>query len=308
MAWAAVLGIVLGIGLWLIVLSTPRVGAAPLHERIAPYVADISEQAFRDVTRRSHNPLPWLGGASSTASRMVSRLSNLIPQPSAADELSLRQAASTLSADEFRARRTIWLLAGGVGGAVITGLLAQVTAVSLLGALLLPLVGALAGYMLCNNNLQRQARRRVSQLTEQVPAIWEFLALSVSAGESLPDALHRVARIGHGALVDEITAVVAQADLGVPIGYALQRMATELHVPSLSRGVDQLIGSLDRGTPIVAVLRDQAQDAREDSKRRLLESAGKKEVAMLVPLVFLILPVTIVFAVYPGLVVIQAGF
>ncbi len=40
----------------------------------------------------------------------------------------------------------------------------------------------------------------------------------------------------------------------------------------------------------------------------LLELAGKKEVAMLVPLVFLILPVTILFAVYPGIVVLQVGF
>ena len=41
------------------------------------------------------------------------------------------------------------------------------------------------------------------------------------------------------------------------------------------------------------MLRAQAQDSREEGKRHLLEAAGKKEVAMLVPLVFLILPVTI---------------
>jgi tight adherence protein C len=33
------------------------------------------------------------------------------------------------------------------------------------------------------------------------------------------------------------------------------------------------------------VLRAQAQDAREEAKRELLEAAGKNEVAMLVPLV-----------------------
>jgi tight adherence protein C len=57
----------------------------------------------------------------------------------------------------------------------------------------------------------------------------------------------------------------------------------------------------------VGVLQAHALDAREDAKRRMLESAGQKEVLMLVPLVFLILPVTIAFAVFPGLLVIQTG-
>jgi tight adherence protein C len=58
----------------------------------------------------------------------------------------------------------------------------------------------------------------------------------------------------------------------------------------------------------VEVLRAQAQDSRDDAKRQLLESAGRKEVAMLVPLVFLILPVTVLFAIFPGVMVLQLGF
>jgi tight adherence protein C len=66
-------------------------------------------------------------------------------------------------------------------------------------------------------------------------------------------------------------------------------------------------GALDRGTPLVEVLRAQAQDSRDDAKRRLLELAGRKEVAMLFPLVFLILPITIAFAIFPGILVLQMG-
>jgi len=36
--------------------------------------------------------------------------------------------------------------------------------------------------------------------------------------------------------------------------------------------------------------------------------AGRKEIAMLVPLIFLILPVTVAFALFPGYLVLQAGF
>ena len=39
-----------------------------------------------------------------------------------------------------------------------------------------------------------------------------------------------------------------------------------------------------------------------------MEAAGRKEIAMMVPLVFFVLPLTVVFAVYPGLAVLELGF
>jgi len=81
-----------------------------------------------------------------------------------------------------------------------------------------------------------------------------------------------------------------------------------MRLTSLTRFVDQVVGAIDRGSPLAEVLRAQAQDGREEAKRTLLEAAGKKEVAMMVPLVFLILPMTILFAIFPGLFVLQAGF
>ena len=51
----------------------------------------------------------------------------------------------------------------------------------------------------------------------------------------------------------------------------------------------------------------QAQDVRDLSRRRLVESGGRKEIGMMVPVVFLVLPVTVLFAVYPGLAVLRVG-
>jgi tight adherence protein C len=79
-------------------------------------------------------------------------------------------------------------------------------------------------------------------------------------------------------------------------------------MPPLTRAIEQITGALERGTPLAEVLRAQAQDAREGAKRELLETSGKKEVAMMVPLVFLILPITIAIAIFPGLFVLQLGF
>ena len=55
------------------------------------------------------------------------------------------------------------------------------------------------------------------------------------------------------------------------------------------------------------LLRAQAQDVRDTAKRDLMESAGKKEIAMMIPVVFGVLPLTVVFAVYPGLAAISMG-
>ncbi len=71
---------------------------------------------------------------------------------------------------------------------------------------------------------------------------------------------------------------------------------------ALSRFADGLAVALERGTPLADVLRAQAGDIREASRRELIESGARREVAMMVPVVFLVLPVTIAFAFYPGAV------
>lgn len=81
---------------------------------------------------------------------------------------------------------------------------------------------------------------------------------------------------------------------------ALERMAARTSLPALARFVDGMAIAVERGTPLADVLRAQATDVREMGRRALLEAGGRKEIAMLVPVVFLVLPVTIIFALFPG--------
>ncbi len=55
------------------------------------------------------------------------------------------------------------------------------------------------------------------------------------------------------------------------------------------------------------MLRAQARDVREAGRRALLEAGGRKEILMMVPVVFLVLPVTVVFAVFPSLATLRIG-
>jgi tight adherence protein C len=145
-------------------------------------------------------------------------------------------------------------------------------------------------------------------MRSELPTVLEFLTLSLSAGEGILDSIRRVSRTSSGELSREFAGVVGDVHTGVPIGTALQSLSRSIQLPEVTRFVDQVTGALDRGSPLAEVLRAQAQDSRDQTKRTLLEMAGKKEVAMLVPLVFLILPMTVLFAVFPGLVVLQSGF
>ena len=53
------------------------------------------------------------------------------------------------------------------------------------------------------------------------------------------------------------------------------------------------------------MLRAQAVDVREAGRRALMEAGGRKEIAMMVPVVFLVLPVTVLFALFPGAIHLQ---
>lgn len=78
-------------------------------------------------------------------------------------------------------------------------------------------------------------------------------------------------------------------------------MRDRTEIDALARFVDGMVVAVERGTPLAEVLRAQAVDARESGKRALLEAGGRREIAMMIPVVFLVLPVTVAFALYPGL-------
>lgn len=306
-ALAVPVGILLGVGLWTLLGLVPRVGAQRLAARVAPYVVDVSPEAREFLDRRVADPLPFVGGLLAPVGRRVVGVLQAVFGGDDSVERRLRQAGWVVTVEGLRGRQ----LLGGVAGAGVGVLLAvavgRSAAVSplLLGALVV--VGLAIGVLAPDQWLTRAARVRRDRIAAELPTVLEFLTLSLSAGEGVLDALRRVARAGNGDLARELGVVVAQVNAGVPLALALERLADELRLPALTRTVEQLLGALDRGTPLVDVLRAQAQDSRDDAKRGLLEAAGKKEIAMLVPLVMGVLPVTVLFAIFPGVMVLQLG-
>jgi len=308
LGWAALFGATLGLGLWSLVSVTPRLSRPRLADRLAPYILDVSPEARSFMGRVSVHPLPVLGTLLAPTFGWLKRLLSRVLGGPESIQRRLRQSGSTRSVDEFRSAQLVWGLVSLAAGIVLTAAIPMARALPLTLQLALPMLGAVGGALAREWLLQRAAAARLARMRSELPTILEFLTLSLSAGEGILDALRRVSGTGSGELSQEFAGIVSEVRTGVPLAGALQSLARGLELPEVTRLVDQVISALDRGSPLAEVLRAQAQDAREQHKRVLLEVAGKKEVAMLVPLVFLILPMTILFAVFPGLVVLQSGF
>ena len=306
-AWALACGLALGLGLWSLVSLIPSLRRPRLASRVAPYLQDVSPQARQLVTRVASDPLPVLGVVFSPPFVAAARLLDSVLGGAEVTERRLRQAGLRLTLTEFRSRQLVWGALGAVLGVLVALAAgrAQSLPVLLQGAVVI--LFAVGGYLARDYLLQRQAKQRLARMASELPTVLEFLTLSLSAGEGILDAVRRVSRISRGELAHELADVVAESNTGVPFGESIAATAAALELVPFTRFVEQLIGALDRGTPLAEVLRAQAQDSRDQAKRELLESAGRKEVAMLVPLVFLILPLTVAFAIFPGLLVLQMG-
>ncbi|MGA1306100.1 MAG: pilus assembly protein TadB, partial [Candidatus Nanopelagicaceae bacterium] len=57
---------------------------------------------------------------------------------------------------------------------------------------------------------------------------------------------------------------------------------------------------IQRGSSLGPILIAQVKDARLASKNLILQRAGKAEIALMIPIVFLILPISILFALFPS--------
>ena len=299
-AIAVLLGGVSGTGFLLVLAAFPRWRSASLSARIAPYLRDIAD--FADPAER----LPWRMPAGGSWSARIKAAFGLFGGGDAGVALRMTQAGLPGGPARFRSRQLAWVLVGlGVGAAATVSLV-------LVGrlsppAVLLPILTAAIAGVGCEALLGARAKARLTRLAEELPTVLEFLALCLSAGEGLPDAIRRVAAAGSGELSTELRGVILAVNTGSSLADALGDCAHRLQIPALTRATDQIVAALERGAPLAAVLQAQASDAREETKRGLIEQAGRKEILMLLPLVFLILPLSVLFAVFPGVFILRLG-
>ena len=304
-AYGATAGVALGVGLTLIV-AWFRARKPRLADRIAPYVRGPAEQEF---ARESLvvTPFPKVERLLAPVLRDGVRAVERWGSPTAELRSRLERAGSSRTVEQFRTEQVLWAIGGAVAGIAASVVLAATRGSSPIILLVLILASGLSGAFARDAILSREIRRRQARIVAELPTVAELLALSVSAGEGALGALERVAKATHGVMADELTQTLGDARTGSSLMQALEGLGARTGVPALRRFADGIATAVERGTPLADVMRAQAQDVRAEGRRALMEEGGKREIAMLVPVVFLILPVTVVFAVYPGLVALRFG-
>lgn len=306
------LGLVAGLGAALVLARLPARRRVSMVERLAPHLRD-APRASRLLAGPTAAPGGWRAVLTLLApvGRDAGALRGALDRLAGGAEGTarrLRQAGGDRSLEQFRAEQVACGVAGlaaGLGGAALVALTRGAPPLPLTG---LVLVAGLVGVLARDWWLTRAVARRGERILAEFPTVAELLALSVVAGQGAVGALDRVASSSTGELAGELRAALAEARAGAPLVVALDGLATRTSVPALGRFVDGLAVALERGTPLADVLRAQAQDVRELSRRQLMEAGGRKEVQMMVPVVFLVLPVTVLFAVFPGAAVLSGAF
>jgi tight adherence protein C len=288
------------IGLTIAVAASPPMRRVTLDARLAPYLRDARPSRLLDGTR-TVTPFPTLERLLGPVLRDLAGRIDAAVGGALSVRRRLDAAGSTMTVEQFRVEQVLWGGAGLLAGIFLAALsAARGGGRSPLGFLILAVVLLGAGVMVRDWLLTNEVSRREARMAAEFPTIAELLALAVGAGEGPIGALERVATLSHGELSRELGAALADARAGASVVVALERMAARTSVPALSRFVDGMAIAVERGTPLADVLRAQAGDAREGGRRALLEAGGRKEIAMLVPVVFIVLPVTVVFALFPG--------
>ena len=299
-------GILAAMGV-LLVASALRRGRIGLAHRLAPY---IHQRPRTSALLRSAAPTQDARTVCAALLRSLvssARLLERFGSSAASVRRRLERAGGTLGYEELRLQQLVWAgagLAATLGGGMLLALVRPVNVPALIAA---SLPAALAGAAGRDWWLSRQVERRRARIEAQLPDVVELLALVVGAGQGPVAAIERVVALGRGALVDELSLALAEVRAGTVLTTALVHLEQRVDSPRVARLSEAIAIALERGTPLADVLRSQAADSREAARRELMEEGGRREIAQMVPVIFLVLPITVVFALFPGLFVLRIG-
>jgi len=162
----------------------------------------------------------------------------------------------------------------------------------------LTLVGSMAGLMVSRAIRSTTHERRSTRLAQELPTVTDTIALHVLAGESVATALDRFTKASTGVASDELEAV-RRSDR--PLDEALRIAARATAHPEASRLYDLLGHAHRTGGGLADALTALAADYRAALTRDLTAEGGRRALTTYGPILALMVPVTLLFLMYPTL-------
>jgi tight adherence protein C len=141
---------------------------------------------------------------------------------------------------------------------------------------------------------------KTSSTKQEIAEIAVVLGVALRGDATLQAALAKALENASGGIATRLKLALSAIELGLPVDMALAK-AIEGEPDA---ALEEFIGKLQLSNQIGSALSDQldhfAKTLFDQLAREKLARATAAETKMLIPLVFLILPVTVVFALYPS--------
>lgn len=195
------------------------------------------------------------------------------------------------------------LIATGAG--VLAGLLLGQGDLFLQGpgrsTLPLALLGGLGGWLVYGMHRSTVEQRRGRRLRFELPVVADTLALHIVAGESVGTAIERFVKESDGVAADELNEVLSEHHGGASLTEALQQAGRLTSDDEAQRLYALLAHAHDTGGRLADSLIDLSTDYRAALSRDLTAEGGKRALATYGPVLALMVPVTLLFLLYPTL-------
>jgi hypothetical protein len=195
-----------------------------------------------------------------------------------------------------------WRMRAG-GEAVVSALAAGLATGGLLHRPLVGLAAGLAGATWgatrARRRLEREIAARAAEIRRGLYTVNQLLALHARAGAGPMQAVQRVVARGHGAVIDELRAVVDATRQGVGETEAFRRAAARTPEPAAARTYSLLAVGTERGADLARALRALSDDLRDSQREERHREAVRRRAAMLVPTIGVLAPIMLLFIAAP---------
>lgn len=204
------------------------------------------------------------------------------------------------SRSEFLLRRS----AVAAAGAIVGLLVAQGDLfVEGPGRSVVPLaaLGAATGWLVFGMWLSTKRERRARRMRFELPVVTDAVSLHIIAGESIATAVQRFVDQSSGVASEELAIALTEVAEGRGIAEALQRSTRRTADPEAGRLYTLLAHAHDTGGHLADALGELGADYRAALARDLTAESGRRALATYAPVLALMVPVTLLFLLYPTL-------
>ncbi|GEM_PF-6130259 len=158
-------------------------------------------------------------------------------------------------------------------------------------------------------NLKRKSERLNEQMLTALPHTSDLLHSFILGGHNIDQAFRSAAELSPEPLKSVLMRAVAEIQMGVARSTAFERIEKRYKIPELSFLLRFIADSEERGYPLSYALGVISQQIRAVTRDQLKSRVAKAPLKMLAPLVFLILPASVILTVGPTvLLVLDKGF